>query len=190
MMGAGWEKGTGGHSAAPGALLLMPVDTSLFERPLDHLAAENARLLRVCAQLEIIALNASRLAQHSIPVLVPYLRWDYPAHLDWLERSFLPLLESACFVGDSVSGPIAQLVMEQGLDRSKAVRLAGLLTEYGQDASEGLEQRVALASGSFADTQKRHVAWLDMTVFPLAQERLTAEHMKELGRTLEGHYRR
>lgn len=190
MMGAGWEKGTGGHSAAPGALLLAPVDTRLFERPLDHLAAENARLLRVCAQLEIIALNAARLAQHSIPVLVPYLRWDYTSHLDWLERTFFPLLEAACFVGDAVSGPIAQLVLEHGLDRSMAARLAGLLTEYVQTPGEGLEQRVKLASESFAETQKRHVAWLDMTVFPLAQERLTAEHMTELTRGLQVHYRR
>ncbi|WP_022728673.1 hemerythrin domain-containing protein [Fodinicurvata sediminis] len=190
MMGAGWEKGTGNNPAAPGALLLMPVDTSLFERPLDHLAAENARLLRVCAQLEIIALNASRLAQHSIPVLVPYLRWDYPAHLDWLERSFLPLLEAACFVGDTVSEPIAQLSLEHGQDRSKAVRLAGLLADYGQGSSEGLETKVKLASETFADTQKRHVAWLEMTVFPLAQERLTAEQLKELVRSLEEHYKR
>lgn len=189
MIGAGWERGRGNNPAAPGALLLTPVDPSLFARPLDHLAAENARLLRVCAQLEIIALNAARLAQHSIPVLVPYLRWDYPAHLDWLERTFLPMLEAASFIGDAVSGPIAQLILEHGLDRSKALRLAGLLTDYGQGPNEGLEQRVKLTSEHFADMQKRHVAWLDMTVFPLAQERLTTEQMKQLTRSLQGHYR-
>lgn len=175
---------------APGVLLLTSVDTSLFERPLDHLAAENVRLLRVCAQLEIISLNAGRLASYSAPTLAPYLRWDYPRHLDWLEVQFFPQFEAACFVGDSVQKPLAQLVLEQTQDRRRAMHLSAVLTEYCQSPTETLEQQLSLRSETFSEMQKRHVAWMEMSLLPLAQERLTESYLRELVRGLEEHYRR
>lgn len=190
MSGPRWNGRPGEISPARGALLLPPVDTSLFERPLDHLAAENVRLLKVCAQLETITFNAGRLASYSAPVLAPYLRWDYPRHLDWLEAHFFPQLEAACFVGDSVQEPLAQLVLEQAQDRRRATRLSAVLTDYCQSPTETLEQQLVLRSETFAEMQKRHVAWLEMSLFSLAQERLTDSYLRELARGLEEHYRR
>ncbi|MFC4352612.1 hemerythrin domain-containing protein [Fodinicurvata halophila] len=188
MMGAGRESGSGNHPAAPGALLLAPVDTRLFERPLDHLVAENTRLLRVCAQLELIALNAGRLAPYSTPVLLAYLRWDYPRHLDWLDHRFLPQLEHACFVGDSIQGPVAQLVLEHGVDRGRAARLAGILSDYSESPHDGLEQRLAISGDAFAEAQKRHVAWMDLVILPLAQSRLSERNLQDLSQGLHVHY--
>jgi hemerythrin-like domain-containing protein len=182
------DNGTDNSSPVTGNFALSPVDMSVFERPLDHLAMENARLVRVCDHLDTISTSVSRLAKRAAPVLTPYLRWDYPRHFDWIEQDLFTALEASSFVGDPVHEPMAQLTLEQAVDRKRAARLAGLLAEYGGKQDEEMEKPLSYAAACFAEAQRRHVAWLDTVLFPIAQERLTASDLKWLSKRLKERY--
>ena len=170
------------HSAA-GELEAIP--ENLFREPVDYLYAEHFRQRVVCKFLEEIAFdptarNAARLAS----IVLAYLEQELPHHVADEEQDLFPRLRGRCGAADNAGRMLDMLSEEHRRDGDLCeAALEGLraLTE-GRQPDQGAA--FVRAAAAFAETQRRHLAWEDEVVLPLARERLTSEDLVDMGRSM------
>src|SRR3546814_1510557 len=73
-------------SAELGPFAIPPVPLELLVSPLDYLYAENCRILRLCAALDMVAADPGRVGHLAAPALIDFLRTDFPSHLDEMAK--------------------------------------------------------------------------------------------------------
>ena len=149
-------------------------DTGPFER----LEGQRLLLLGVCALLDSLAGACHPLQQRLAAGLAGYLRADFPAMIAEEEDGLLPLLRRRLLLGDDFDQILRQMDDEHRHDRRQAATLAA---EFDALAGGLIPDEAAVlfsACRAFAEQQRRHLAWEDATVLPLARDRLTAADLE------------
>ena len=172
-------------SAALSPFAIPPVPLELLASPLDYLFAENCRILRLCDALDMVAADPGRIGRLAAPVLIDFLRTDFPRHLDDMEQDLLPAVERALLVGDDAEDALAQLSREHAVDRRRAEHLVTALDSITDDRVTNAERDLPALAHAFAEAQRRHIAWESAVLYPLARVRLQAPLLRELSRRLE-----
>ena len=103
--------------------------------------------------------------------ILAFLIEDLSRHIADEERDLFPLLEQRCPPEDGLKGILKRLRREHEMDED--------LVDFLRDDLETLARGHALANPTrllinlreFASTQRRHLAWEDETVAPLAENR-------------------
>lgn len=171
---------TAGPAASPamlhilGALARDDEDTGPFER----LEGQRLALLGVCALLDALPGTSHPLQQRVAAGLAVYLRVDFPAMIAEEEECLLPMLRARLLLGDDFDQVLRQMDEEHRHDRRQAMALA---TECEALAGGLIPDEAAVlfsACRAFAVQQRRHLAWEDATVLPLARSRLTAADLE------------
>src|SRR3546814_21035403 len=77
-----------------------------------------------------------------------------------------------------------QLSREHAVDRERAKCVIAVLRPLIGGRSPNSEQQVSALTRAFAEAQRRHVAWEEAILYPLARARLNAPSLRDLSRRL------
>ena len=156
-----------------------------FARPLDALLAEHDDQYEVCRRLENLAedLDVEPMAVEAA-ALKSHLTVDLPRHEAFEEQHLFPLLRRRCRPRDRVNSVIARLYSEHALDDTLVDYIAGDLALIASGFRLPNPLRLRLNVTSFVARQRRHLAWENELVVPLARRRLTSDDLVGLGACL------
>lgn len=161
------------------------IPENLLRAPIDYLYADHFRQLSVCGLLEDIALDpAASSAPARAAAVLAYLERDLPRHMADEEEDLFPLLSARCEPGDRIER-IRHLLSEEHRreDNLSEAVIEGLrsIAAGRPPGRSGLFQRAAAA---MAEGQRRHLAWENEFVLPLARERLADDDLEAMGRRM------
>jgi hemerythrin-like domain-containing protein len=153
-----------------------------FSRPLAALLAEHDDQHEVCRRLENLAedLGFEPMAAEAA-ALKAELTVDLPRHEALEENHLIPLLRRRCRPKDAIRDIIARLYSEHALDGTLAGYIADDLGLIAGGFNLANPLRLRLNVKSFVASQRRHLAWENDVVVPLAERRLTPEDLEGLG---------
>ena len=156
-----------------------------FSEPLDALLAEHFRQRAMCDFLQRLAedLSAPRASDLARTILT-YLKEQLPLHILDEERDLFQLLKDRTLAAEAIEDAFAQLRKEHEEDeRVAALVTAGLARLAAGDRPEDPEE-FAAAARAFAEAQRRHVAYENSSILPLARSRLTRKDLNRLSRRM------
>lgn len=162
-----------------------PIPENLFRAPIDYLYAEHFRQQIVCNLLDDIAENPSRReARHQAAKVLSYLEQDLPQHIADEERDLLPFLRERCTPTDRAERVLRLLCQEHGRDQDLSDSLRAGLRALAAGDPPTRQEAFLRAAATFAELQRRHLAWEDELILPLARERLTSGDLQTIGRRM------
>ncbi|MEQ8604707.1 MAG: hemerythrin domain-containing protein [Marivibrio sp.] len=142
--------------------------------PLDYLRLEHERQRAVCEALErlVETMDEGAVAGAAQEIL-DFLTEDLSRHIADEERDLFPLLEARCPPEDGLKGLLKRLRREHEMDEDLVEFLRADLEFLALGRSLANPTRLLINLREFASTQRRHLAWEDETVLPLAETRLS-----------------
>lgn len=167
--------------AADRPLGMLPIGQALQAQttaasPFDALAARRVGLVMFCALLRSLPNTGPAVTQALAQDIAGYLTGEFPALILEEEEGILPRLRLRLLLGDNLDDIIDQLIEEHREDRQHACELARRCVAFA-DESEDDWPELCAALADFAERLRRHMAWEDATILPMARERLTAEDL-------------
>ena len=156
-----------------------------FLRPLEAIRLEHDLQLLLCERLLKLANDqeVGSVAQVA-ETLLAYLTSDLPLHAMDEEEDLFPLLKLRCHPGDGFDAVLAQLEFEHSVDKVLAHHIVIDLKEIAGARALSSSMRFFADLRSFAECQRRHLAWENGVVLPLAGKRLTPPDLAEMGRNM------
>lgn len=161
------------------------IDPKLFLEPVDFLLADHYRQRMLCRLLDWIAAEPPGLAtQARAEAARAYLRRDLPWHVADEEIQLFPRLRERALPGDGTADMLALLEREHGGDQAQANDLLEGLDRLAQGLAPIDVAAFAARACSFAEGQRRHLAWENAMVIPLARRLLSVADKVEIGRNM------
>jgi len=167
------ERASVGSSLAP-----VPVDA---DNPLDVLEHEHLRQKWLCEVLETIAdglpgkLDAA-LARQAVDIL----KAEAPLHHEQEETCLFPLLTQRAQPEDNIEAVIRQLTREHLADDTYSSDLVHLLEDMAEGNRPINPEMAGYMIRGFFESYRRHIAFEDLVILPLARLRLTDWDLKKL----------
>jgi hemerythrin-like domain-containing protein len=169
----------------PDLIVIDPVDPKLFLEPVDFLLADHYRQRMLCRLLDALAVEPPGLdAQMRAEIARNYLRRDMPWHIADEEIQLFPRLRDRAVPTDGTSEMLALLEREHTGDQAQANDLLDVLDRLAEGLAPLDFPTFAANARSFAEVQRRHLAWENAMVIPLARRLLTAVDKVDLGRKM------
>jgi len=157
----------------------------MLGNPIQAIRREHDRQALACDRLAALATEAEPApVAAEIDALLVFLREDLAWHTADEEIDLFPSLRARCTPADGIEGILDQLSREHALDKDIADFLVDDLTASAARAGWAPPRRFGINAHAFAETQRRHLDWENNLVLPLAQSRLTADDLRELGRNM------
>jgi hypothetical protein len=150
--------------------------------PFERLEGQRMTLLGICALLDALAGSGALLQQRLAGGLAAYLRADFPAMIAEEQDGLLSLLRARLLLGDDFDQVLRQMDDEHRHDLRQAAALAGECEALAGGLVPDETAVLFSACRAFAEQQRRHLAWEDATVLPLARGRLTAADLETWNR--------
>ena len=143
--------------------------------PIEFLFAEHDRQRVVCAALERLAQDcAAEDAQENAAFVLSYLEHELPLHVADEEDDLFPLLKRRSNPDDDVDTILALLTEEHEGDQEYHHKLLEPLCSIAAGLQPSDVVDFTHAARTYSVIQRRHLAWENGTVLPLARKRLTA----------------
>lgn len=156
-----------------------------IRHPIEFLFADHDRLRVVCAALERLANDCTAEdAQENAAFALSYLESELPLHIADEEQDLFPLLKRRCAPDDEIDTILALLNDEHEADQEYQLRLLEPLRSIAAGAQPADAVEFGHAARAFSVFQRRHLAWENGTVLPLARKRLTAADQADMGRRM------
>ena len=159
------------------------IPENLFREPIDYLYADHFRQRVVCKFLDQIAFdpgaaNVARLAT----LALEYLEQDLSHHIADEEQDLFPRLRTRCKPPDHIVSILTVLSEEHAKDAELSSGLLAGLRRLKEGRPLKQVSEFLQTAAAFAETQRRHIAWEEDVVLPLARKRLSANDLEEIGR--------
>ena len=174
---------------APADAASSPVPSSSNPLSLDalsRLAAEHVEQRALCDMLEAIADMLPRMPERRRCLeALEMLERHLPMHHADEELGLFPLLKARCGPEDRIEAILAELEDEHVDDEALLTEV--VLTLRALAADRGPEREPAIAGyvlRGFFESQRRHIAWEEATIMPLALERLRSCDLAALGEAM------
>lgn len=153
--------------------------------PLAVIAHEHRWQERLCDALERIADDLpDNVDRMLVSTILPMLQQDLDIHVRDEELGLFPLLLARAAPEDNFAGIMEVLSREHAADEGFAEEIIDELECLRTSERPGNPDMVGYMLRGFFEGQRRHLAWEDAVVLPLARARLTAEDLRELGRIM------
>ena len=155
-----------------------------FLRPLDVIRSEHDRQVVVCDRIEKLAIDRQlEPVLEEAEMLLTYLTKDLPLHCKDEEDDLFGMLRRRCRPGDTIDGILAELDRDHATERFLA---CSIVVDLKPIVGRTLDDpwRFFDDLRIFAEGQRRHVAWENRAVLPLALKRLCPEDLEEMGRNM------
>lgn len=170
----------------PAVAAIEAIDPRLLAEPIDFIVAEHYRQRSALNLIEQTAdaTMAIEIRRRIAAMVLDFVRADLSLHVADEEHDLFPMLRRRCRPEDGFEAIVAQLAAEhaddEGLAREVVVGLEALAARPAAEPPSSF----AVAARVFCRTQRRHLAWENATVLPLARARLTARDRRELARRM------
>jgi len=152
-----------------------------IDDPLDILAHEHVRQEWLCDLLETIADGLPGTLECALAGLVTEaLRNDLPLHHKDEEEGLFPLLCRRAAPEDNIDAVIRQLCREHLADDTYCDDLIDVLQALADGQAPKNPEMAGYMIRGFFESYRRHIAFENVVVLPLARARLTAEDLTEL----------
>jgi hemerythrin-like domain-containing protein len=165
---------------------LLPRDRrERFRDPLAFLYAEHYRNRVICNTLDAASLPLERsLSIRELEAIVDFYTIDRPFHIADEEDSLFPLLRKRCRPSDNLPEILAQLEAEHRSDQDLVETVLDGFVMLMQHRTVANPDMLVSRSRAMADFQRRHLAWENGVVMPLAKRRLTKADLVDLARAM------
>ena len=152
---------------------------------MDALLAEHFRQRAMCDLLDRLAEDptgprSSELAR----TILTYLREQLPLHVLDEERDLFQMLRDRTLAAEAIEEAFAQLRREHAEDERVAMLVTSGLEQLTAGGQPDHAEEFASAARAFAEAQRRHVAFENSSILPLARTRLTAKDLARLARRM------
>ncbi|MEL7114809.1 MAG: hemerythrin domain-containing protein, partial [Pseudomonadota bacterium] len=156
--------------------------------PLQELSRAHKRKLDLCDLLEDIADSLPEPDRVLCMQAAAILTIELPMHHADEDLGLFPLLRKRCLPGDRFDA-IADRLGEEHVDlEASLAEIVAMLRSYSGGAqSDGVDQAAGYALRGLFEGLRRHIAWEEATVMPLARERLQDDDLAELKQAMAEH---
>ncbi len=152
-----------------------------IDNPLDILAHEHVRQEWLCDVLETIADGLPGTLECALAgMVVDALRVDLPLHHKDEEEGLFPLLCRRAGPEDNIDAVIRQLCREHVADDTYCDDLIDVLRALADGQPPRNPEMAGYMIRGFFESYRRHIAFENMVLLPLARARLTPEDLSEL----------
>lgn len=159
--------------------------TEDLRRPIEYLFNEHDRQRVMCAALERLAEAPDAIeAPEAARGVLDYVETRLGPHYGDEEKDLFPLLRSRAEPDDGIDAILAMLSDEHEADDALLKRLLGPLRAVAEGRPLADAVVFAADARAFSVLQRRHLAWENGTVLPLARRRLSAEDLRQLGQRM------
>jgi hemerythrin-like domain-containing protein len=149
--------------------------------PLERILADHGRQLQLLTSLEqIIEAEDSIEMTRFAPELLAFFNEDLARHMIHEEKGLFPMLKQRCRPTDDLDLIVGQLSYEHDLDRDLVDFLLDDLKKIAHGHHTAIPARFNINAQAFVETQRRHIAWENRIVIPLAKKRLEQEDLDNL----------
>jgi hemerythrin-like domain-containing protein len=156
------------------------------DNPLDMIYQEHEQQERVCAQLEQIADDLPDQVDGNIVAEVSvYLKQELAVHIRDEEDGLFPLLAKRAMPEDNVGVILAQLQQEHMTDEGYACELSDALEEIARGERPKDPNALGHMLRACFESHRRHLAWENAVVLPLAKKRFTSDDLDELAQVMQ-----
>ena len=164
-----------GRPSLPPDQFLNPLDVIWREHERQHLLSDWLSELANSLRPDPVVTETA--------TLLSYLTQDLPLHLRDEDEDLFPMLKHRCRPEDGFGRIMAQLSYEHALDK---VLVCHIVIDLKEIASETVASpnRLFISLHTFAEVQRRHLAWENGVVLPLACKRLSPKDLEEMGRNM------
>lgn len=158
------------------------IPENLYREPLEAIYADHFRALMVCRMLDGLGTAEQPKLIERAPEIRNYLERDLPMHMADEEQDLFPLLRRRCRPEDEVDNLLALLSEEHARNADLAATVSVNLAALCSDEGQGRQGKLIVDVTLFKELQRRHLAWENSVLLPLARARLTAQDVEQLGR--------
>ena len=149
--------------------------------PIGLIAEEHALQRELCDLLEAIADGLPHSFDKALSVIaVSILEGSVPRHMRLEEEALFPVLRDRVASDDPLHAALACLEEEHERDGAALVELTDALKTAAQQGSVKNPDMLGYMLRGYFDSQRRHIAWEDRVVLPVARHVLTARDMASL----------
>jgi len=152
--------------------------------PFETMLNQRMTLLSICAMIDRLPLANANTLQRLGPALAQYLRQDFPAIIIEEEEGLLPLLRQRLLLGDDLEPALRQLGDEHRRDTQRALSLAAECDALGEGLDPEDIAGILASLAAFAEQQRRHLAWEEAIILPVARARLSSQDLKGWNRAM------
>lgn len=184
------------HAAQPMSSALARIQAALAPStdadrisPFDVMMSQRMILLGICAIIDRMSQTGTELLRRLGPALAAYLRHDFPQISIEEEEGLLPLLRQRMLLGDDLDQAIQQSLEEHRRDVHTARSLAQDCDALGEGMEAEEIPAVLAALRAFAEQQRRHLAWEEAIILPLARTRLSERDLTVWARAIRARKR-
>ncbi|HEY7608624.1 MAG TPA: hemerythrin domain-containing protein [Alphaproteobacteria bacterium] len=163
-----------------------PLDLRLLARPLDFLLAEHYRLRAALTQLDWLARGSVGESRRKLArALARYFAEDFALHTADEETDFFPLLRARCADDEAFLATLDTLAAEHRADDARLAEVVASL----ENVAEGplrvdLPPEFAAETRAFIEALRRHIAWENAVLLPVARGRLQSADLRRLAQKL------
>ena len=170
--------------SCPGASAPEAFAEARFLDPLGFIREEHRRQEELCAVLEGLVDDFTKPSSRDKATgILAYLTEELPLHEQDEEEGLIPLLQARC--GDAeAQGLLSRLRGQHADDRARVATLIADLDALYVEVPLGDPGAFVLNALMLAETWRRHLAWENQVLLPLARDRLNAADLEELGRAM------
>jgi len=124
------------------------------------------------------------LSTQELEAIIDFYTVDRPLHVADEEELLFPLLRMRCKAADNLPEILALLEAEHRSDQPLIDAVIDGLSSMIKRGAVADPDLFATRCRAMADFQRRHLAWENSVVMPLAKRRLTASDLVDLGRAM------
>lgn len=167
------------------AEIVEPIPENLFREPIEFIRADHYRQRQVCAVLDDIARHAEPENESEAARLVlNYLERQLPLHIADEEQDLFDRLRARCLPEDNIEDVLGNLHGEHARDEQLAQGLLAALRQIADGTPPPDTAVFRRIAASFSETHRRHIAWENDFLLPLARRRLRPADMAAFGRAM------
>lgn len=149
--------------------------------PIGLIAEEHALQRELCDLLEAIADGLPQSFDTSLATIaVSILEGSVPRHMRLEEEALFPVLRDRVALEDPLHSVLTCLEEEHARDGASLVELTDGLKTAAQQGSVTNPDMLGYMLRGYFDSQRRHIAWEDRVVLPVARQVLTKGDLASL----------
>lgn len=172
-------------AAAPRVFCCPGHEPAAFRDPIAVLEADHVQVLALCDVLDRLLHNPRHGADLTeVAAVYDYLQQHLANHIADEEEDLFPLLRRTAAAGDDIDQILGLLHDEHETDRRVNDDLRGDLESLLNGRAFTDPARFMMNLSTFAETQRRHLAWEDTVVLARARKHLKDADRAELGRRM------
>ncbi|MGQ0663537.1 MAG: hemerythrin domain-containing protein [Pseudomonadota bacterium] len=154
--------------------------------PIDLLLRDHRAFRAMCDRIDRIVDDPSSRASRDAAVwILIHGLGELRFHAGIEDDALIPLLRARCEPADGIDRICAQLGRHHQAERGWLERLANDLERVARGEAPARPLQFIHSASDYTETERRHLDWEEMNLFPLARRRLTSADRQAVVRAID-----